>query len=352
MAIKFIFVKLLILGNYTIFNIMKIYIWSLLLIFIIGACSNHNGNVIGFLMPDSEGSRWPIDKEYIESAAKKQGYEVVSRSAENDENLQLKQASELLKLGVDVLIVVSANANTAAAIVREAHDYNVPVIGYDRLIKNSDLDFFVTFEGKKIADIMVDHAVKKVPKGNYVLLWGDPGDVNAIFIKEAQENALQPFIENGDINIVYKGFVDNWDMNNAYYKMQQVFNFTDKEIDAILTSYDGLAMGALKAIKEHPEQKVVVLTGQDAEIGAVKAVLNGEMSLTVYKSIREIANAAVNLAIDLAKGKKINTIETTVNNGRRDVPTFFLEPVAVEQNTIKSTVIDDGYYTEEQVYGK
>lgn len=331
---------------------MKIYILSALILIVLGSCSTHNGKVIGFLMPDSEGSRWPIDKDYVERAAEKQGYEVVTRSAEQDENLQLKQASELLELGVDVLIVVSANANTAAAIVREAHDYNVPVIGYDRLIKNSDLDFFVTFEGKKIADIMVEHAVKKVPKGNYVLLWGDPGDVNAIFIKEAQEKALQPYVDRGDITIVYKGFIDNWDSNNAYYRMDKVFNFTDKKIDAILTSYDGLALGALKAMNEHPEQLVTVLTGQDAEIGAVKAIVAGKMSLTVYKSIHEIANAAVNLAIDLANGKKIDNIETTVNNGRKDVPTLFLEPVAVEKNTIQSTVIADGYYTEEQIYGK
>ena len=100
-------------------EIMKIYIWGVLIILLLGSCSIHNGKVIGFLMPDSEGSRWPIDKEYIEKAAEKQGYEVVARSAENDENLQLKQASELLDLGVDVLIVVSVNANTAAAIVRE-----------------------------------------------------------------------------------------------------------------------------------------------------------------------------------------------------------------------------------------
>ncbi|MCF8363411.1 MAG: substrate-binding domain-containing protein [Prolixibacteraceae bacterium] len=301
-------------------------------------------------MPDGEGSRWPTDEQYLKEAATKNGVEVISRSADNDENLQISQASELLKAGVDVLIVVSVNANTAGAIVREAHDFNVPVIAYDRLIKNSDLDYVITFEGAKIAELMVDHAVNKVPKGNYVMLWGDPGDVNAISIKEAQDEMLKPYIDRGDIKIVYKGFIDDWSRDNAYYMMSHILTFTDQKIDVVLTSYDGLALGALKAIKEHPDQDLKVLTGQDAELEALKAVDNGEMSLTIYKSIKNIANSALDLAIKLANNETISNVSSTVNNGRKDVPAIFLEPQGVDVNSIRSTVISDGYYTEEQVF--
>ena len=330
---------------------MKNYILGLLLLILLGACSHQNDISIGFLIPSGEGFRWPVDQKYVEKAAEKKGYTVISRSAENDENMQLKQASELLELGVDVLIVVSVNSNTAAAIVREAHGYNIPVIGYDRLIKNSDLDYFVTFEGAQIGNIMVNHAIKKVPTGNYVLLWGDAGDVNAVSIKEAQEQTLKPYIDNGDINVVYKGFVDNWSSENAYHKMSNILAFTDQPIDAVITSYDGLAMGVLEALKEYPNQSVKVLTGQDAELSAIKAIVNGEMSLTVYKSIREIANAAIDIAGDLVEGQKIQDVNATVNNGRKDVPTFYLSPVGVEKNNIRSTVIADDYYTEEEIYG-
>jgi D-xylose transport system substrate-binding protein len=327
-------------------------IFSLLLFVVIffSACEQSSDVTIGFVMPDGEGSRWPIDEQYLKEAGIKNGVEVISRSADTDENLQISQASEMLESGVDVLIVVSVNANTAGAIVREAHDYDVPVIAYDRLIKNCDLDYLITFEGAQIAKLMVDHAVKKVPEGNYVLLWGDPGDVNALMIKDAQEEMLKPYIQRGDINIVYKCFVDDWSTENAYHKMSEVLTFTDKKIDAVLTSYDGLAMGALQALKEHPGHDVKVLTGQDAELDAIKAIITGDMSLTVYKSIKTIANSAMDLAIRLANNQKPENVSSTVNNGRKDVPAIMLEPQGVDVNSIRSTVIADGYYTEEQVF--
>lgn len=329
----------------------RLFVFVLFILLFFSGCKQGGDITIGFLMPDGEGSRWPIDQRYVEAAARQQGVEIVSRFVENDENMQQKQATELLELGVDVLIVVSVNANTAAAIVRDAHNYDVPVVAYDRLIRNSDVDYYVSFEGASIGKVMLDHAISKVPKGNYVMLWGDPGDLNAVFIKEAQEAYLKPFVDRGDINIVYKGYVDNWTAENAYHKMSEILDFSDQKIDAVLTSYDGLAVGALDAIREHPEQDVKVLTGQDAEMPAIQALLNDEMSLTVYKSIKTIASAAVDVAVKLARGEKIAVAESKVNNGRVDVPSLLLEPVPVTKNTIRSTVIADGYYTEEEVYG-
>lgn len=323
----------------------------ILTVLVLFSCKQNSELTIGFLMPDGEGSRWPIDQSYVEKAATSKGVKVISKFVLNDENLQQKYATELLDMGVDVLIIVSVNANTAAAMVREAHNYNVPVIAYDRMIKNSDVDYFVTFEGAQIGNLMTTHALEVVPKGNYVLLFGDPGDNNAIYIKDAQEEVLKPYVDRGDINIVYKGFVDNWNADNAYHKMQRVLAFSNKKIDAVITSYDGLAMGALRALKEYPDQKPLVLTGQDAEIDAIKAIVNEEMSLTVYKSVREIANAAVDLAIKLGRGESIGNVATTVNNGRKDVPALMLQPVAVQKNNIRATVIADEYLTEEQVYG-
>lgn len=328
------------------------YLAAILVIFLIGACQTSSDVSIGFLMPDGEGSRWPIDQGYIETAAKANGYEVISRYVENDENLQQKQARELLEMGVDALIVVSVNSNTAAAIVRDAHEYDVPVIGYDRIILNSDLDYIVTFEGAQIGNMMIDHAIEKVPRGNYVLLWGDAGDKNAIFIQEAQEETLKPYVDNGSINVVYKGFVDNWSVDVAHKMMTKILDFTDKNIDAVITSYDGLAMGALKALEEHPEQSCKVLTGQDAEIRAVRAINKGEMSLTVYKSIKQIAEASVDLAGKLAKGEKIEHDGSTLFNGRKEVPAIMITPIAVTKSTIDETVIADGFYTVDEVYGE
>jgi D-xylose transport system substrate-binding protein len=332
-------------------NGVKQIIIFALVVLIISSCKNMGQVKVGFLIPASAGYRWPVDQKYVEKAASDKGIQVITRSAENDENLQLKQAKELLEMGVDVLIVVAANSNTAAAIVRDAHDYNVPVIGYDRLIKNSDLDYLVTFEGAEIGNLMVNYAISRKPEGNYVMLFGDAGDVNAILIKDAQEATLKPYIDNGKINIVYKTFTEDWSSVNAYHIMQNVLAFSTKKIDAVITSYDGLAMGAIKAMDEVGYKGDVILTGQDAELAAVKAVKDGKMSLTVYKSINTIASASVDLAIKLAKGEKVKDIHATINNGRKDVPVLYLKPVAVTKSNIRETVIADKYYTEQQVFG-
>jgi D-xylose transport system substrate-binding protein len=343
--------KILFIMKNSLFQKVQVIIVIVLLLPFVFSCKSFSEIKIGLLIPAGEGYRWPVDQSYIEKAAKEKGIEVVTRIANNDENLQLKQAKELLELGVDVLIVVAANANTAAAIVRDAHDYNVPVIGYDRLIKNSDLDYFVTFEGAQIGGLMIDYALQHKPEGNYVLLWGDPGDVNAIFIKEAQEKLLKPSIDNGKINIVYKTFVEDWSMENAYHITKNVLSLTGKKIDAIITSYDGLAMGARKAMDELNYDSDVILTGQDAEIAVIKAISENRMSLTIYKSIKQIADASVDLADKLATKKKVANATAKINNGRKDVPTIFLKPVAVTKDNIRQTVIADGFYTEQQVYG-
>ena len=334
-------------------KVIKEFVVIIFTILLMTSCNQGGSDIkIGFLIPAGKGFRWPTDQRYVEAEVSRLGYSVTTLSADNDENAQMKNATELLKSGVDVLIVVPVNSNTSAAIVREAHEYGVPVIAYDRLIMNSDLDCFVTFEGEQIGKIMVDHALDVVPKGNYVLLWGDPGDLNAIYIKNAQEKLLKPYIDNGNVNVVYKGFVDNWSKDNAYHKMNKILSYSNDKIDVVLTSYDGLAIGALKAIEEQSVTTVKVLTGQDAELDAIRSIVDGRMSLTVYKSIRDIANASVDLAVKLAKGEKIEQAKGTVNNGRKDVPTMMIKPVAVQKDNIRSVVIDDEYYTEVQVYGK
>jgi len=133
--------------------------------------------------------------------------------------------------------------------------------------------------------------------------------------------------------------------------MKNILAFSDCKIDAVITSYDGMAMGARRAMDEVGYSSDVILTGQDAELAAVRAINEGKMSLTVYKSIGAIATAAVDLACKLAKNQKVTDIKGTINNGRIDVPVLSLKPVAVTKNNIRETLIADKFYTEEQVFG-
>lgn len=312
------------------------------------SCQKNDEIKIGLLIPTSTNTRWETDKEYIISSAEKMGATVISYCAENNENIQLKQATKLLNQDIDVLIVTPVNANTSAAIVREAHNHGIPVIGYDRLIKNSDLDYLV-FEGNRIGNMMLDHALDVVPSGNYIIFWGDASDENATIIREAQEKELLPYEESGKINVVYRAFIENWSQENAYHLMDKILSYTNQDIDAVIASSDQLAFGALQALKKH-QLSVKVLTGQDAELNALQLIGKGEMSFTVYKPIPQIAQKAVDLALDLSNRKKIKDNDTYVNNGRKEVPAFIVEPIGIDRYNIHNKLIAKNIFTEEEIF--
>ena len=307
---------------------------------------------IGFLIHSTASSRWIMDIAYVQERAKEIGATIILKDAGGDENLQIKQANELLKQKVDALIVVAANQNTAAGIVREAHKYKVPVIGYDRLIKNSDLDYLVSFEYDKVGQYMVDYSIAKVPEGNYLIVWGDATDANAIFVKNGIEKTLQPHIESGKVNVVFKTYVEGWTKENAKQIIDEVLDFTTSKIDVAIVCNDPMAVGVYESLKEHGYQpNEVVITGQDATLEFVHAMLKGEMTMSVGKPIKELAYGAVDMVADLVKNNKAKGFDKVVNNGRKDVPAKLYTPKVIDKNNLETDIIQKGVYTREQVYG-
>ncbi|MBN1926078.1 MAG: substrate-binding domain-containing protein [Prolixibacteraceae bacterium] len=329
----------------------KFFILGLFLVFGLNSCEKVTDVEIGFLIHSLTSSRWQMDISYINERAEEIGATVILRNAEGDENMQLKQAHELLEMGVDVLIVVAANQNTAAAIVRDAHDYKVPVISYDRIIKNSDLDYLISFEYEKVGELMVEYAYSKRPVGNYILLWGDPSDANARFVKTGQERALEPLLKNGNVNIVYKSFIEGWRRENAENLVSEILDFYPGKIDVVIASNDPMALGAYTALVEHGYKPFEVeITGQDATLEACVSMVEGGMTMSVFKDIKELAYSAVDLAVDVVKNNKIE-FETTVNNGRKEVPAKLLKPSIVDLDNIEETVIATGVLKREEIFG-
>ena len=181
---------------------MKYVTCLIVCLFAFNSCRVGSNVKIGFLIHSLQNSRWQSDLKFLKEKAESYGAELIVRDANNDENEQLKQAEELVKEGVDVLIVVPANQNTAAGIVRFANDNNVPVISYDRLIRNAEFSCLLSFDYVDVGKQMVDYAVSKKSTGNYVFLWGDASDANARFISEGHEKAIRPYVESGKIKIV------------------------------------------------------------------------------------------------------------------------------------------------------
>ena len=161
---------------------------------------------IGFSMDTLKEERWQRDKALVEQRCQEVGAQCEVQVANGDDAVQTKQCDNLLTKGVDVLIVAPHNGQIAASIVEAAHRQGVPVISYDRLIRNSDVDLYVSHQVVKIGQMQAQYALDHAPKGNYVLIGGSQTDNNALLLIDGQMSVLQPAIDKGQIKIVAKQY--------------------------------------------------------------------------------------------------------------------------------------------------
>ncbi len=329
-------------------NIYRFLVFSILSLLIV-QCSNDQPR-IGFLMDNLIQDRWEKDKALFEEKVKELGGEVVVEIAEGEAVKQLVQAEKLIAEDVDVLVVVPVDLNAAAKIVELAHNNNVQVISYDRLIKNCELDFYVSFDNVEVGSLQADYLTKICPTGNYALIEGPVSDNNSFLLKLGQMNVLQPLIEKGDIKIIYDQFVEEWHEDDGYNYMSDCIKKSGDKIDAVIAANDALASGAVKAIKENGLEGKIFVTGMDAEVDACQRILNGDQVMTVYKPIEAIASVAANIAVQMAEQGSINTYSMTVNNGKKLVPSVLLPAMVVNRENIKMTVVADGYLEENNIY--
>lgn len=304
---------------------------------------------IGFSLDTLEEERWQKDRDFFVAKAEELGAEVLVQAANGDDAKQLAQAENMIMQGVDVLVVVPHNAEASAAIVDKAHAEGIPVISYDRLIKNSDVDLYVSFDNERVGEMQAQAIVDLVPKGNYALIEGADTDNNAHLFRQGQLNVLQPLVDKGDIKIVYDQWTKEWDPANAMKNMENALTANNNQIDAVVAANDGTAGGAIQALAAQGLDGKVPVSGQDAELAAVQRILDGTQTMTVYKPVKKLAEEVAVIAVDMANGKKITT-DKTVNNGKIDVPSILLDPIAVTKDNVYETVVKDGFHELEDVY--
>jgi D-xylose transport system substrate-binding protein len=197
--------------------------------------------LIGLSLDTLKEERWQRDRDLFVKAAEARGAKVLVQAANSDDALQNSQAENLLTQGVQVLVVVPHNAKTTATIVESAHKMGVPVIAYDRLISDSDLDYYVTFDPVKVGELQADYALRNRPKGNYVLIGGAPTDNNAALARKGQMSILQPAIDKGDIKVVADQWAKDWQAVEALKIMENALTRNHNQVDAVVVSNDGTA---------------------------------------------------------------------------------------------------------------
>jgi D-xylose transport system substrate-binding protein len=303
---------------------------------------------IGFIYETMTVERWQRDRDIFVAKAENLGAEVIVKDAYEDSDRQREIGIEMINQGVDVLVIVAFDKDSLKDLVKYAHSHNVKVIAYDRMIRDADIDFYISFDNTEVGRLMGESAVDKVPEGNYLILNGSQRDNNSFMLNDGYHSVLEPFVQKGAINIIGETWIDAWRDEGSYDFVSKILNSGEK-IDAIIAANDQLAEGAITALSENRLAGKVFVTGQDAELGACQRIVEGTQGSTVYKPIDILAEEAARIAVKMAEDGDISSYEEMAN-GPYTVRCKIFQPQIVTADNIDDTVIKDGFFTAEQVY--
>ncbi|GAB3246325.1 D-xylose ABC transporter substrate-binding protein [Chitinimonas naiadis] len=305
---------------------------------------------IGFSIDDLRVERWARDRDFFVGAAEKLGAKVFVQSADASEQRQIAQIENLISRGVDVIVIVPFNATVLGNTIKEAKKAGIKVVSYDRLILNADVDAYISFDNEKVGEMQAEGVVKARSKGNFYLLGGSPTDNNAKMLREGQLKVLKPYVDRGDIKIVGQQWVKDWNPTEALSIVENALTANGNKIDAIVASNDGTAGGAIQALAAQKLAGKVPVSGQDADLAAVKRVIAGTQAMTVYKPLKLIASEAAKLSVQLARSEKPG-YNSEYDNGLKKVPTVLLKPTPLTRENV-DLLVKDGFYTQAQIAAK
>ncbi len=317
-----------------------------------GASTAPNGKIkIGFSMATLKEERWQRDRDAFEAHCKKMNVECVITVADGKADKQANDVDNLLTQGINVLVIAPQDATQAASMVEKAKAQNVPVISYDRLINSDKIDVYVSHQVPVIGRKIAEYALAKVPKGNYLMVYGASTDNNAVIMKKEQLAVLQSAIDSKDIVIKADQFITDWKPEEALKMVENALTQNNDNIQAVVVSNDGMAGGAVSALDKRGLTGKVIVTGQDAQIDALQRIAEGKQSMTIYKPIIPLANAAVEAAIKLAKKETLADAKPFKNDALgKDIPAILLEVTTVDKDNLMTAVIKDGFAKYEDVY--
>lgn len=310
---------------------------------------------IAFLLPETKTARYETqDLPDFKAKLKDLGFDVdndlIYSNANQDASAQQQQAEAALTNGAKVLVLDPVDSAAAAAIADAAKAQNVPVISYDRLITGSaNVNYYISFDnvqvGKLQATALMD-ALSGVTNPTIVMINGSPTDNNAKLFKQGAHSVFDPLVAAGKLTIAKEYDTPDWSPDQAQTEMTQALTALNNKVDGVYAANDGTAGGAFAAMKAAGITQFPPLTGQDAQVDGIQRILTGEQYMTVYKAIKPEAEAAAELAYDLATGTAVpsNMVTGTTNNGSIDVPSILLTPISVTKDNIESTVIADGFW--------
>jgi len=309
---------------------------------------------IALLLPESKTARYESqDRPNFERKAKElcADCDIIYSNADQDAAKQQQQAEAAITKGAKVLVLDPVDAASAGAIVNRAKQSQIPVISYDRLITDADIDYYISFDNEQVGKLQGESLVKKLQddgaKGSIIMINGAPTDNNAKLFKEGAHSV----IDGSDFKVAKEYDTPDWSPDKAQQEMEQAITAVGKDgFVGVYAANDGTGGGAIAAMKGNGiDPKTRPTTGQDAELAAIQRILIGEQYMTVYKAIKPEAEQAAELAVALAKGETPPEAKDKVDNGTEQVPSILLTPVAVTKDNINDTIVKDGFWSVDEI---
>ena len=289
--------------------------------------------------------RWTRDRDVFCATANELGAEVNVQSANGEMETQISQIEYFIGIGVDAIVIVTIDADGLTDTIKAAKDAGIPVICYDRIVRNANADLYISFDNVAVGTNMAESICADIgEEGNIVEIMGPESDYNVAQVMEGFEAVCEEYNEN--ILLTYN--CDNWRAELAYEFVNDNIEVIS-EADAIMCGNDALAGEAVHALAEWGLAGKIKVVGQDAELEACQRIVEGTQLMTVYKPVEKLAKLAAEYAVKLAKGEDIG-VDVLFNDGTYDIPYVAIEPVAVDQYNLDEIIIDSGFHMKEDVY--
>jgi putative multiple sugar transport system substrate-binding protein len=333
-----------------------------------GAALAQSKGTVGIAMPTKSSARWIDDGNNMVKALKERGYDADLQYAEDDIPNQLSQVENMVAKHEKALVIAAIDGTTLSDVLKQAKAAGVTVIAYDRLIRDTpNVDYYATFDNFQVGVLQAQSIEQKLGlkegKGpfNIELFGGSPDDNNAYFFYNGAMSVLKPYIDSGKL-LVASGQMGmdkvatlRWDGATAQARMDNLLSayYGNKHVDAVLSPYDGLSIGIISSLKGvgygSADQPMPVISGQDAEVPSIKAILRGDQYSTIFKDTRDLAKVAADMVDSALAGKQVNVNDSkTYNNGVKVVPSYLLKPVVVDKGNWEKVLVDSGYYKRSQ----
>jgi D-xylose transport system substrate-binding protein len=321
---------------------------------------------VGLSFSDFATERWKNEEVLMTALLEDKGYEVLSAEANHDVVMQNNQIENMVAQGVAAIVVIAEDGDAITTAVDAAADEGVLIVAYDRLIKSPKIAAYVSFNNVEVGrqqalgvmtavDIEGGEWTAENPL-KLVKLGGSPTDNNAILFRQGQDEIVQPYVDEGIIEVVADQWVDNWDANNALNIMENILTAQNNEIDAVVASNDGTALGALEAMKAQGLAGIVPISGQDATAAGCNSIVKGELTVSILKDIRNLSPLAIDLTDKLIQGGEADMQEYTLAELTNDdtmegsVMAYFLPVEQVNADNVYELVVVSGFQTYDDVY--